>query len=370
MIKDRLDFIDNVQMTAVCRNWYFASASYTKKSIQSAASQRLPWIMQEYTNNSSLREFICISRRKKFTIDLPEFHGASTLSSKQGWLLLWRKNISYSATAESNNNSNNGIDNNGLPYSMLLLNPFTKATIKLPDVEKDGLATHAGSFSTTSEGYPHCVVLRCGHFGQGHGGLLILRIAYVGNDKTGWSKISFAGETVQYFDLFKGLLVHGQYVYCFDVWGMTIIYNMETHAWKEIPPRPENAEIGLCYMMEYEGDIVRVDRKRGHGFSLTMFRYNAIASSWEKFNNNDDDDVMLKDISFLFLQPHCYHCFCAKATKEDGPLKKKAYVLKETFATQDVPSRFNVLVHDLVDGSNQILLPLSNYASANWVDIG
>ncbi|KAF7121523.1 hypothetical protein RHSIM_Rhsim13G0015000 [Rhododendron simsii] len=182
---------------------------------------------------------------------------------------------------------------------MLLMNPFTKATIKLPDVEKlDGLATHAGSFSTTSEGYPHCVVLRCGHFGQGHGGLLIRRIAYVGNDKTGWSKISFAGETVQYFDLFKGLLVHGQYVYCFDVWGMTIRYNMETHAWKEIPPRPENAEIGHCYMMEYEGDIVRVDRKRGHGFSLTMFRYNAIASSWEKFNNNDDD-VMLKESTLV-----------------------------------------------------------------------
>lgn len=157
-------------------------------------------------------------------------------------------------------------------------------------------------------------------------------------------------------------------MYCFDVWGMTIIYNMETHAWKEIPPRAENAEIGLCYMMEYEGDIVRVDRKRGHGFSLTMYRYNAIASSWEKFNNNDDD-VMLKGISFLFLQPHCYHCFCAKATKEDGPLKKKAYVLQELFTAQDVPGRFNVLVHDLVDGSNQILLPLRSYASASWVDI-
>lgn len=95
--------------------------------------------------------------------------------------------------------------------------------------------------------------------------------------------------------------------------------------------------IGLCYMMEYEGDIVRVDRKRGHGFSLTMFRYNAIPSSWEKFNNNDDD-VMLKDISFLFLQPYCYHCFCAKATKEDGPLKKKLMFFKNHLRCKTFPA--------------------------------
>lgn len=64
----------------------------------------------------------------------------------------------------------------------------------------------------------------------------LIRIAYVGDDdRTGWSEISFAGETVQYLDLFNGFLICGQHVYCFDPWGTTIIYNMETdHEWKEI----------------------------------------------------------------------------------------------------------------------------------------
>lgn len=368
MIKDRLDFIDNVQLASVCQNWHSASASYTKKSIQSASSLRLPWIMQELEVNSSSRDFICMSRRKTFTIDLPEFHGATTLFSKRGWLLLWRKNFSYSATAGSSTNRNGGISNNPLPYSMFLMNPFTRATVKLPDVEKDIIPPIAGSFSTTIEGYPHCVVLRGSHSRQGLG--LILRIAYVGDDdQTGWSEISFAGESVKYFDLFNGLLVHGQHVYCFDLWGMTIIYDLETHEWKEIPAGPENAETGLCHMMEYEGEIIRVDRNRGPGFSLTMSKYNGFSSSWEKFKTNDDD-VKLKDISFLFLQPYCYHCFCAKATKEDGPLKKKAYVLQPSSGTRDVPNRFNVFVQDLADGSNEILLPLRSYASAKWVDIG
>ncbi|KAI7982240.1 F-box/kelch-repeat protein [Camellia lanceoleosa] len=126
MIKDRLDFIDDVQLSAVCRHWWSASASYPKR-LQSAGD-RLPWIMQFSRNNfvkSGLREFICVSRRKKFTIDLPEFCNADTLFSKQGWLLLHRKNFSSDGRG----------GNRRLPDSVFLINPFTKAKIEMPDVE-------------------------------------------------------------------------------------------------------------------------------------------------------------------------------------------------------------------------------------------
>ncbi|KAL7172191.1 hypothetical protein ACSBR2_031816 [Camellia fascicularis] len=353
MIKDRLDFIDNVQLSAVCRHWWSASASYPKR-LQSAGD-RLPWIMQFSRNNfvkSSLREFICVSRRKKFTIDLPEFCNADTLFSKQGWLLLHRRNFSSDGRGE----------NRRLPDSVFLINPFTKAKIEMPDVVSAARAQFVGSFSTTIEGYPHCVVLR--ECNRHRPELTLLRIAYAGADKM-WSQHSFVSQREHFTmfsvsggvhcDIFNGLLIIGQHVYCFNTMGVIIDYGIETHVWKEMLQPPEMV---YCSIMEYEGEIIRVDIEDDYhiGGSLTFFRYNGTSSMWEKLNNNEVKGII------WFLQGGCY-CFSARA--KDLHLKKKAYVLYHN-RSMDV----DVEVLDLADGSTQMLLPFSCHRSAAWVDMG
>lgn len=119
-IKDKLDIFDNVRFAAVCRDWWSASVRDPKR-LQSVGDG-LPWICQPSSDfGGSSREFISVTRERKFTIDLPEFREASVVSSKCGWILLSRSNFNTPPNRRRRR----------LPDSLFLVNLFTGGKSKI-----------------------------------------------------------------------------------------------------------------------------------------------------------------------------------------------------------------------------------------------
>ncbi|XP_074325685.1 F-box/kelch-repeat protein At3g18720-like [Apium graveolens] len=335
MIKDKLDIFDDMCVASVCHDWRAASLSYPKKQ---SIREGMPWLMQQNKNvDSSLQDFISITRKKKVTLYLPEFSNALVLFSKQGWVLLRRKN--FVVTRER------------LPDSVFLINPLTKAKIELPDVAESH--EFFGSFST-HDGYPVSVVLiSAGIFCR-----ITLRTAKPGD--LVWTKHAPVERTMQ-FEGCRGLISIGEQIFYFDIWGKMTIYNMATRVWKELL-RPRNELEGVNYIAEHDGKIIKLfaggyDDHTSYAISV----YNDADTSWER--------VKIDEMSSVWYLSRLHNCFCAR---ESG---SKIYLLRPKYGgllrcTRTIRG-YTVLSHELNDGGTQTLqLPYEIYPSAKWVDLG
>lgn len=338
MIKDKLDIFDNTRLAAVCRDWRSASASYPKR-LQSVGDG-LPWIFDSVGNDyhSTRRQIISVTRKQKFIIDLPEFQDAFSLFSKHGWILLRRQNLLKSIKQS--------------PDSFFMVNIFTRAKIKLPDMV-DTPCLCGGSFSTTQEGYPHCIVLLY----KIRASRVTVRIAYLGENEVSWIDHTYFDQPKCYM-AHSNLIIIGQRVYCYDDWGRMIIYDMAGNSWKQI--------IGLedapyqSYIAELDGEIMKIEPEDFNFKSFKVFRYNDAASAWEQLSND-----AVRDTSWYLAER--YSCFAAK---EKG---LKVYFLCPEYDHLRIgqlrPDNF--VVHDLLTGSMQTLhLPYPITIFAAWVDIG
>lgn len=336
MIKDKLDIFDDMCVAAVCHDWRTASLSYPKKQ---SIGEGTPWLMQQNKNvDSSLQDFISITRKKKVTLYLPEFSNSLVLFSKQGWILMRRKN--FFVTKERS------------PDSVFLINPLTKAKIELPDVAEPH--EFFGSFST-HDGYPiNVVLISAGIFCR-----ITLRIAKPGD--LVWTKHTPVERTMQ-FEGCRGLISIGEQIFYYDIWGKMTIYNMATHVWKELL-RPRNETEGVNYIAEHDGKLIKLfaggyDDHTSYSISV----YNDTDTSWERVTN----DEMSNTVWYL---SRLHNCFCAR---ESG---SKVYLLRPKYGgllrcTRTIRG-YTVLSHDLNDEGTQTLqLPYEIYSSAKWVDLG
>ncbi|KAK1363485.1 hypothetical protein POM88_039046 [Heracleum sosnowskyi] len=135
MIKDRLDFKNNLRFAFVCKSWRDAWLSYSKDD--SLCRESPPWLMIYNLEWSGRCEFISTSTEERFSIfhrDL-NYH-KETLFTKQGWLLL--------------------LGTGGLCSHLLLLNPFSNKKIELPDGFSWLLDYCKGAF-TLADGKPDLV---------------------------------------------------------------------------------------------------------------------------------------------------------------------------------------------------------------------
>lgn len=338
MIKDKLEFFDNMRFAAVCRGWRSASASYPK-SLQTVGDG-LPWIWQESSSSKgSSRDFISVTRGDKFSIDLPEFHHAAVLFSNCGWILLRIFNRSKSAPTSRR-----------VPDSVLLINPLSRAKIKLPDILHTTVG-YSGTFSV-HEGYPHCVVL----LKSVYGAKVTIGTAYPG-DKV-WTEHTYIGERTV-FSGRRNLITVGKLVYLYDRCGRLIIYNMASDSWKVLSGSTNVLLKG--YVTEHDGAILKIEhemREDQNFGSYELFVYNDADTAWERLNND-----AVRDTSwFLGDSKSCF------SVKEKGLKVYFLCPLKDRFHLQ---SRDNVVVHDLLSGTTRTLhLPYPVRLSANWVDIG
>lgn len=334
MIKDKLDIFDSMCVEAVCRDWWFASLNYPKKQV---VGDGMPWIMQQNDEeNSSSHMFISVTRKKRFTIDLPELRNSQVLFSKQGWILMRKKNFCES--------------DGRLPDSLFLINPFTRAKIEMPDVAE--IWEYYGCFSTKA-GDPEQVVL----LGAGRSCETMLRTNHIGDAV--WNE-HFSIDHPVVFEGCRGLISSKEHIYYINLWGKMIIYNMVNRCCREVPGTRN--EMGVNYILEHEGNIIKLfasDYGDKAPFSISTFSDNQ--TKWKRLSNNE-----MNNISFYLSRLH--NCFCAR----DRGLN--AYVLQPDHGGLPHPRIFlgyNVLYYDVADGNSQVLqLPYKISATAKWVDIG
>lgn len=332
VIKDKLDFVDDTSLTAVCRDWRIASKGYSKKS----AGDGMPWVVQ-WSNPASgdVLEFISVKRNKKFTLPLPEFSGAMFVFSKGGWILL-RKIIRSDWSC-----------------AVALVNPLTKQTIKLPELI---IQSGCGCF-TAGDDYPQCVAF-LGVTNVNSSTELCVRTAFSGDQA--WNEHKYILQRMQ-FCRPKGLLTVGQNMYCVDARGNMIIYNMASKVWKEV--KGVNGNFGR--IVELDGRIIQFNWSfyRRKSLWYKAFKYNDKDGLWEMLEYSD-----IKDMS-LFIDPQI--CF---VTRNKG---LKVYFLAEEegiFAPlpgASLPITCSYLLYDLVDRSKQNLpFTHSLNRTAKWVDLG
>ncbi|XP_017217319.2 F-box/kelch-repeat protein At1g57790 [Daucus carota subsp. sativus] len=339
MIKDKLDMFDNLSLSSVCRDWHSMSSSYPKRH---TIGDGMPWIMQ--LNRSILsgaRDFVSISRKKKFTLDLPEFVNALLLHSKQGWLLMLRKNLTKERKSYPD------------AESLFLINPFTRAKIGMPAVVLAYAPQEChGSFSTRN-GNPERVVLLTGCFS----GQMTLSIAFPGD--LSWTKLSFFGQPMQ-IEGRCGLITIEEKVYYLNLMENMIIYDIGTKEWKELPGLGN--ENGDMYIMEYGEKIINLFFSTSEHTSHSFYSYNDTEFTWERIKIDD-----LKETSWYLSAKTS--CFSAK----DKDLKVNQLVPKYRGLIRGAPMTYgyDIVSHDLINGGRQTLeLPWQINSSAKWVDIG
>lgn len=335
-IKDKLDIFDNLSLASVCRDWNSISSSYPKRQ---SIGDGMPWIMQMNKSiDISARDFVNILGKKKFTLDLPEFVNSLLLYSKQGWLLMLRKNISKERKSFQ------------APDSVFLINPFTRAKLEMPDNTFSSKKYH-GSFSTKNGNPERVVLLNDCSMGQ-----TTLSMAFPGDSS--WTKYSYFGQPMQ-IDGRSGLITIEEKVYYLNIKENMVIHDMGTKEWKELPG-PSN-EIGYRYIMEYEEKILKLFFCTRQHTSHSICSYNDTEFSWERMSIDD-----VKDMS-LYLSRKT-SCFAAK----DKGLKVNQLIPIYCGVRHGFPVTygFNIVSHDLIDGDTQTLeLPLRIGSSAKWVDI-
>ncbi|PIA34513.1 hypothetical protein AQUCO_03700057v1 [Aquilegia coerulea] len=85
MIKDRLHLGDMARLAFVCKNWKYASLSYTPMPQQQYI---FPWLLHRNLFSTEC-ELVNGTTKEKFILDLPELQPTThLLYSRRGWLLL------------------------------------------------------------------------------------------------------------------------------------------------------------------------------------------------------------------------------------------------------------------------------------------
>ncbi|KAI8020569.1 F-box/kelch-repeat protein [Camellia lanceoleosa] len=304
MIKDRLDFPTNRRFAVVCKSWHEASLSYTINH-QSTTREPPPWIMMTREVGESQRDFINISTGEKYTIDLPDFRKTIVLYSTKGWLLLVK------VTTHTERNFLERYVDTDTDCPFFLLNPFTKAKIKLPLIPH--IPEPYGAF-TVVDANPQIVVLASAAFFNRRALPCInLWTIHVGVDQV-WSQNSSTWQLPRTISMIPSVLIVGQVVYCFNRHSQVFVFDLLNSQFQD-PMKTETAEFSkpqFC-VLENRGEIYKVCHRLDYkNFKVaTMFYRLKTNSDWEHLNSED-----LRDKHWYLISRPEYQCF---VLKKKGP---------------------------------------------------
>ncbi|KAI8553564.1 hypothetical protein RHMOL_Rhmol05G0025500 [Rhododendron molle] len=139
MIMKRLQCIDNLHLSAVCKHWLNAFLNFPKEEqIPPVSSCNFPWLMITKDHRGSEREFFSPRTKAKFSVDLPEFAQTFVLHSKNGWVVLLTCKCCKQVPR------------------VFLLNPFTRVKLEMP--RPPPFRAHLSAISML-EGTLNCVAL-------------------------------------------------------------------------------------------------------------------------------------------------------------------------------------------------------------------
>ncbi|KAH7850335.1 hypothetical protein Vadar_031190 [Vaccinium darrowii] len=264
MIKDRLNYPNNLRFSAVCKSWLHASLDY-QPIVDALAAP--PWLMIARSIWESNREFISTSTGEKYNIDLPDLCNPITLFSSKSWLLL--EKLDYTKITEFDS-------------PIFLLNPFTKAKIKLPYIAGGG---YSGAFDVVN-GNPHCVVLA-----KSPSDCVKLSITHLGDDT--WATYNYTFGDLAKFNFIDWVVITGKLVYCVNYTARVFIFDLANLEWTDLM-----GKAGLVCMkfhlhfMESQGKLLQVHwPSRLNDATLVFYRLNESNTKWEPPDHKDLEDT-------------------------------------------------------------------------------
>ncbi|KAH7851767.1 hypothetical protein Vadar_016308 [Vaccinium darrowii] len=281
MIKDRLNYPNNLRFSIVCKSWLHASLRYQPIIVDAPAAP--PWLMIARTVWESNREFINTSTGEKYNIDLPDLCTTNTLFSSKSWLLL--EKLDYKSNREFDS-----------PF--FLLNPFTKAKIKLP-CTAEGL--YRGAFDVVN-GNPHCVVLA-----TTRSDCINLSITHPGDNTWATYTYRFRDPAKFHFVVIDWVVITGKLVYCVNFTTRAFVFDLANLEWTDL--------MGKAYLvctkflsrfMESQGKLLQLHCPSWmNDTSLVLYRLNDSSTKSEPLDHKDLDDTCLffsmKDDRLTFI---------------------------------------------------------------------
>ncbi|KAF7142581.1 hypothetical protein RHSIM_Rhsim05G0023000 [Rhododendron simsii] len=304
MIMKRLQCIDNLHLSAVCKHWLNAFHDFPKEEqIPPMSSCNFPWLMVTKDHRGSEREFFSPWTKTKFTVDLPEFAQTFVIDSKNGLLLLLTCDCCEQV------------------QRLFLLNPFTQVKLELPR-RPPHLRVNLSAISML-EGTPNCVAL-AGSYCPGH-----IAIAHPSDDAWKISTIPF--DTHQY-------IVHmffvDHYLYLIDNYARALRFNTidftMTNGFKGEKVNKFGTEEKGKYFLQCNKEIIKVSstglipygRFCMNGFTKAawgFYKYSFSKAAWEPL---DDDEIRGKS----WILSNCGAKFASAV--EGTPVEKVHFLSK------------------------------------------
>ncbi|XP_043694393.1 uncharacterized protein LOC122645113 [Telopea speciosissima] len=344
MIRERLNFVQNLCVAAVCKNWW-SSSPICSDITTTTARFSLPWIMGYRGRDSTEQKFIDPWYRKKYIINLPDLSEARVIYSKEGWLLLI-KTIGVNYVVRETPTGPKSIEGRKA-YSPFLFNPLTKSKIELPKLPyvtllagtfsiRDGALSHV-AFAT----YDHDIILPLNEHSLSPN-FFITSLGdrgKSGDDGTSswmWLKYTPTFAVRQIMDDVVGFFILGDLLYCFDPYAGMLVFDLLTLTWKEYR-RSRNLKMSSS-ILECEGEIIDMQMStKWQEDGVKFFKWNLSNSS----DSNEIDWVELKDDDALiqdrvwFIGGTRYSSFTRKVLDGGRSMKKKVYYCNN-FVFQDM----------------------------------
>ncbi|KAI3830113.1 hypothetical protein L1987_04247 [Smallanthus sonchifolius] len=223
-IISQLTLKDNIRTSAVCKAWFSVALSVR-------VVNKPPWLMY-FPKLGNRFEFYDPSKRKTYSLELPELHGCRICYNKDGWLLLYKPRT----------------------QRVLFFNPFTREMIKLPRFE---MTYQIVAFSSSPKS-PNCIVFTVKHVSPT---VVAISTCYPG--ATVWTTVNYHNRLPFVSSIWNKLVFCNGLFYCLSLTGWLGVYDPNELTWtiRVVPPPrcPDNFFVKNWwkgkFMAEHKGDI-------------------------------------------------------------------------------------------------------------------
>lgn len=286
LIISRLTLMENIRTSAVCKRWLSVAISVR-------VVNKPPWLMY-FPKFGDLFEFYDPSKRKTYSIELPELHGSRVCYTKDGWLLLYKPRT----------------------QRVLFFNPFTRELIKLPRFE---MTYQIVAFSSSPKS-PECIVFTVKHVSP-----TVVAISTCHPGATEWTTVNYHNRLPFVSSIWNKLVFCKGLFYCLSLTGWLGVYDPQECTWtiRVVPPPkcPDNFFAKNWwkgkFMAEYKGDIYVI---------YTCYNENPIVYKLDQTNKVWDQ---MRNLEGLTL----FASFLSSHAREDllGMMRNSVYFSKVRF---------------------------------------
>ncbi|KAI3878628.1 hypothetical protein MKW98_027933 [Papaver atlanticum] len=297
LISDYLHPVDYIHLRAVCKNYrslIILRRSYSTRTLKTTDTS--PWLFFPNYDQAVYNFINPMHNNESYLMNIPEsFQGSRIRFSKGGWLLMSKGK-----------------------KTLFFYNPFTKSTVKLPDLSDDHCFNFSGISFSSLPTSSDCIV-----FGISQLAGSDVRTFFIKRGDDRWTNDSFVcsylpNRKMKQFeaDFNNPVFYRGDY-YCLDNNGSLGVSTIEHGiSWEilanVIPPKCEF--IYKTFLVECEGKLLSV--LLGHlGKWVRIFRL-----------NDEDTDLVWVEVKHLGRHMLCIsNTSCISAIAPTGQMENKIY---------------------------------------------